>query len=142
MPSHRTSIWSALALIDAPQMVIEVHRDYIQAGAGVITANNYAVTPPLLAREGLEQRLDELTLRAVELAEEARRDSTHTVRLAGSLPPLETSYRADLVGTNEVILADYRRLVELLAPRVDMLLIETMSCSREALAALTAARNS
>ena len=142
LPSHRDSIWSAMALIEAPETVVEVHRAYIDAGADVITANNYAVTPQLLAREGLEQRLDELTLCAVELAEEARRDSTHTVRLAASLPPLETSYRADLVGTNEVILADYRRLVELLAPRVDILLIETMSCAREALAALTAARDS
>lgn len=142
VPSHRDSIWSALALIEAPETVVDVHRAYIDAGADVITANNYAVTPPLLAREGLERRLDELTLRAVELAEEARRDSTRSVRLAGSLPPLETSYRTDLVGTDEAILADYRRLVELLAPRVDILLIETMSCAREAVAALTAARDS
>lgn len=142
MPSHITSIWSARALDEAPDAVVAVHRDYIEAGADVITVNNYAVTPPLLAREGLEPRTEELTLRATELARRARDEAGREVRIAGSVPPLETSYRADLVGDDEGMLASYRRIVGALAPHVDLLLCETLSSAREARAALTAARES
>ena len=142
MPSHITSIWSARALDEAPDAVVAVHRDYIEAGAAVITANNYAVTPPLLAREGLEARTEELTRRAAELALRAREETRRQVRIAGSVPPLDTSYRADLVGDDAEMLASYRRIVGALAPRVDLLLCETMSSTREARAALTAARES
>ena len=37
--------WSALALSEAPEAVIAVHTAYIEAGAGVITSNSYAVVP-------------------------------------------------------------------------------------------------
>lgn len=139
VPSHVTSIWSARALYADPDAVVAVHGDYIRAGADVITANNYAVTPPLLAREGVADRLEELTLRAVELACRARDASDRAVRIAGSLPPLDTSYRADLVGENQALLDGYRRIAELLEPRVDLLLCETLSSAREAVAAATVA---
>lgn len=140
IPSHTTSIWSAQALIDAPEAVLDVHRDYIEAGADVVTVNNYSVTPPLLAREGIEDRLEELTLLAVQLARRARAESGRDVRIAGSVPPLSTSYRADLVGADGAIVADYRRIVGSLAPHVDVLLCETMASAREAAAAVSVAK--
>lgn len=139
VPDHIRSIWSAKALMDAPEAIVQIHRDYIDAGAEVITANNYMVTPPLLAREGLADRFEELTLRALELAQQARDASGRAVRVAGSLPPLRTSYRANEVGDDEAILADYRRIAEILAPKVDIALCETLSSAREARAAVTAA---
>ena len=140
VPSHITSIWSARAIFDAPDAVEKIHRDYIEAGADVITVNNYAVTAPLLAREGLEDRLEELTIRAAELGARARDASqAFGVRIAGSMPPLETSYRAELVGPDSEILAGYRRIAAALGSRVDILLCETMSSAREAVAAVTAA---
>lgn len=145
VPSHITSIWSAQALLSDPDAVVALHRDYIEVGADLVTVNNYAVTPPLLRREGLEGRFDELTTLAVDLAWRARDEADaggREVRIAGSVPPLETSYRADLVGDDEVILADYRQLVAALAPRVDILLVETMASAREAVAAVTAAAES
>jgi S-methylmethionine-dependent homocysteine/selenocysteine methylase len=139
VPDHITSIWSAKALMDAPESVLQVHRDYIEAGADVITVNNYAVTRPILSRERLDDRFEELTLRAIDLARRARDDEARSVRIAGSMPPLETSYRPELVGEDDAILKEYRRMAEVLAPRVDILLCETMSSAREALAAATAA---
>ncbi|MCZ6867891.1 MAG: homocysteine S-methyltransferase family protein [Gammaproteobacteria bacterium] len=139
VPDHITSIWSAKALVADRAAVVAVHRDYIDAGADVITINNYAVTPPLLAREGMEGDFEALTLKAVELAERARDASQRPVRIAGSLPPLETSYRPDLVRDDVEIGAVYERMAELLATRVDILLCETLSCAREAVAAARAA---
>jgi S-methylmethionine-dependent homocysteine/selenocysteine methylase len=139
VPDHITSIWSAKALMDAPEAVLQIHRDYIAAGADVITVNNYTVTRPILSRENLEDRFEELTLRAADLARRARDDGGRNVRIAGSMPPLETSYEPELVGEHDAILRDYRWMAEILAPRVDILLCETMSSAREALAAATAA---
>lgn len=139
VPSHITSIWSAQALSEAPDAIVGIHADNIAAGADVITANNYAVTVPLLKRAGLEDRVAELTGLAVDLAQRARDAADRPVRIAGSLPPLGTSYRSELVGADDEILAQYRQIAAVLAPRVDVLLCETLSSAREARAAALAA---
>ena len=139
VPDHITSIWSAKALLDDPEAVVGVHRDYIEAGADVITINNYMLTPTLLAREGLGDRLEELILLAFELAARARDAAGRSVRIAGSLPPLATSYRPDEVGEDAAIRADYERIATVLAGRVDLMLCETLSSAREARAAALAA---
>ena len=46
----RSNLWSAQALIDAPQVVIETHRDYIAAGARFITTNSYSCVPSYLSK--------------------------------------------------------------------------------------------
>lgn len=139
VPDHITSIWSAKALLDAPDAVEAAHRAYIEAGADVITLNNYAVTRPLLAREGLEGRFEELTDKAVALGCRARDAANKEVRIAASIPPLATSYRAEQVGEDREILEQYREMTTRLAPHADILLCETLSSAREARAAATAA---
>jgi S-methylmethionine-dependent homocysteine/selenocysteine methylase len=139
VPSHTESIWSALALVEDPEAVVDVHVAYIEAGADVLTINNYAVTPPILAREGLEHRLEELTALAVDLAEEACSRAGRRPRLAGSFPPLESSYRADLVKGRKEVLEGYRRIGSVLGGRVDLILCETLASSHEAVWACEAA---
>ncbi|VAV97150.1 hypothetical protein MNBD_ALPHA06-923 [hydrothermal vent metagenome] len=140
VPDYKSSIWSALALIEAPKDVQQLHQEYIQAGSDVITVNNYAVTRKLLARENMEERLEELTETAAKLAVAARKNAARTgVRIAGSLAPLDTTYRSDLVGSFEENLAAYREMAILLAPHVDILLCETMTTAMEARAAAMAA---
>ncbi|MDF2712934.1 MAG: homocysteine S-methyltransferase [Nonomuraea muscovyensis] len=133
------TIWSANALLTAPDVVRDVHRDYIAAGAEVITTNTYGVVRDDLANEGIEDRFAELNLLACELAEQARRQTDRSVRIAGSLPPLRMSYRADLVGPFDEIYPRYVEQAELLAPRVDLLLCETMASAAEGYAAALAA---
>lgn len=139
VPSHTESIWSALALIEDPDAVVDVHAAYIEAGADVLTTNNYSVTPPILAREGMEHRVEELTELAVDLAEKACSLAGRRPRLAGSFPPLETSYRADLVKGRDEVLEGYRRIASGLAGRVDLIICETLASSHEAVWACEAA---
>lgn len=138
VPDHRTSIWSALALTTVPDAVVQLHRDYIRAGANVITINNYAVTPASLTRARMDSRLEELTITACRLAKRAREGENSDVKIAGSLPPLNTSFRPDLVAPCEQNLSTYRMLAGLLAPHVDILLCETMTTAVEARAAAQA----
>jgi S-methylmethionine-dependent homocysteine/selenocysteine methylase len=133
------TIWSANALLVAPGVVRDIHRDYIEAGADIITLNTYGVIRGDLAKEGIEDRFAELNRLAGRLAQEAREESGRDVLLAGSLPPLRGSYRPDLVGSFAEIEPLYREQAELLAPYVDLFICETMSSAAEGFAAATAA---
>ncbi len=132
VPSHTESIWSALALVEDPKAVVDVHAAYIEAGADVLTINNYSVTPNLLAREGMAHRVEELTDVAVDLAEQACALTGRRPRLAGSFPPLETSYRADLIKERDEVLEGYGRIASVLARRVDLIICETLASAHEA----------
>ena len=46
VPSHVESIWSALALIDNPDVIKQIHLDYIEAGAEYITCLLYTSPSP------------------------------------------------------------------------------------------------
>lgn len=126
------TIWTAKALLSDPETVREVHADFIKAGADVITANNYAVVPKLLATEGLKDRLAEFTRLAGRLANHARDVAGRDVLIAGVPPPLARTYRADLVGTTREIFPIYQDIADALAANVDIMLCETMSSSVEA----------
>ena len=140
VPSHLNSIWSAQVLIDNPAMVTQVHKEYIEAGADVIIVNNYAVTHDLLERVNLQYQLQSMTEQSVDLAIKARQETKSEVKIAGSLPPLNTSYRADLVGTTPTIIKKYKEILEVLLPKVDLIIIESMASSREAIGALEACK--
>jgi S-methylmethionine-dependent homocysteine/selenocysteine methylase len=131
-------LWSARALVTAPDDVMAVHRDFIDAGADVITTNTYASTRRRLdpVDEGAFERLNR---RAGELANRAREESGREVRIAGSLPPLHGSYRPDRVRPVEELEPLYREQAELLTEFVDLFLCETMSTAGEARAAAKAA---
>jgi S-methylmethionine-dependent homocysteine/selenocysteine methylase len=133
------TIWSAGALMTDPDVVRQIHADYIAAGADIVTTNTYGIIRSDLAKEGLEDRFVELNALACRLALEARASSRRKVLIAGSLPPLRGSYRPDRVGPQDEIEALYREQADLLAPHVDLLLCETMSSAVEGRAAASAA---
>lgn len=140
VPDYKSSAWSAMALVHDPDTVRQVHGDYIAAGADVITANNYAVVPKLLARVGMADRLEELTRVACRLAREARAASTRPgVLVAGSMPPLDTTYDSERVMPEPELYATYLRIARVLATEVDMVIAETLTTVREAVAAARAA---
>jgi homocysteine S-methyltransferase len=140
VPDYKSSAWSAMALIHDPDTVRQVHSDYITAGADVITANNYAVVPNLLARVHMTDRLEDLTRLACRLAREARAANARPeVRVAGSLPPLDTTYEAELVPSEQELYESYLRIAQVLTGEVDMVIAETLTTVREAVAAARAA---
>ena len=122
--------WSALALIEAPDKVRQVHESFVAAGAEVITTNSYALVPFHIGAERFAAEAEELASRAGSLARLAAQSATN-VRVAGSLPPLFGSYRPDLFDP-EAASALLAPLVTGLAPHVDLWLAETLSACAEA----------
>ena len=126
-----SGLWSAQYLIDAPQLVKEIHLEYINAGADLITTNTYSTIPSYLSKKNVEDRMPELIGLAGKLAREAADDSEKEIIVAGSLPPLEESYRPDLVIDAEEAIPIYEILIKELTPFVDIFICETMSSIKE-----------
>ena len=124
--------WSALALMDSPEIVRRVHEEFIAAGADVVTTNSYALVPFHIGEDRFRTDGSRLIALAGQLAREAA-DVTRdrTVRVAGSLPPIFGSYEPQLFQPDRV--QDYLGvLVEALDPFVDVFLGETLSLIAEA----------
>lgn len=122
--------WSALALMQSPERVVEAHSNFIEAGARVVTTNNYAVVPFHLGESTFGQRGHALVDLAGRLACEAASAAEDPVRVAGSMPPLFGSYLPDEFdpGRAAPIYAD---IAVALAPHVDLWLGETLSTIEE-----------
>jgi homocysteine S-methyltransferase len=78
--------WCAAATLTDQPIIREVHRDYIQAGAEVVTANTFASSVLSLDYHGKLGELEAIDTTAVRLAREAVAASgvTHPVAVAGS----------------------------------------------------------
>ncbi len=121
-----TPLWATRVMIDHPDLVRQIHADYFAAGATVATTNTYAIHHDRLILQGLDPLFHSLHLRALMQAVQAR-DAHGSGLIAGSLGPLEASYRPDLTPALDVAAAKYAEIAALLAPHVDLFLIETAS---------------
>jgi homocysteine S-methyltransferase len=119
-----TPLWATRVMLDHPGMVRDIHADYFAAGATIATTNTYAIHHDRLARFGLDAMFHALHLRALAEAHEARAHHPHT-RIAGSLGPLQASYRPDLTEPVAEAAPKYAEIARILGPHVDLILIET-----------------
>jgi len=122
--------WSALALIDAPDIVRQVHAEFIEAGADVVTSNSYALVPFHIGEDRFRNEGPDLIALSGKLARKAADASGRAVTVAGSLPPIFGSYEPQNFDPSRV--QDYLKvLVSNLAPHVDVWLGETLSLIAE-----------
>ena len=135
-----TPIWSAMALLDAPEIVEQIHRDYLDAGAEMIITNTFRTHRHNLEKIGMGDEAARLTTLAVAIAQKAVGASGKQAWVAGSMAPLEDSYSTAKPLTRTQYLQAHREMAgNLTAAGVDLLLIETMKDIPEAEAAAKAA---
>ncbi len=119
-----TPLWATRVMLDHPGLVRDIHAEYFASGATIATTNTYAIHHDRLARFGLDPMFHALHLRALAEAHEAR--AAHgSGRIAGSLGPLQASYRPDLTEPLVEAAPKYAEIAGLLGPHVDLILIET-----------------
>lgn len=121
-----TPLWATRVMIDHPDLVRQIHADYFAAGATMATTNSYAIHHDRLLHQDLDHLFHSLHLRALAQAVQAR-DTHGAGRIAGSLGPLNASYRPDLTPALAEAAAKYAEIAALMAPHVDLFLIETSS---------------
>jgi homocysteine S-methyltransferase len=135
-------LWSANALNTSPDVVLQIHKDYIEAGADIIVTNTFRTNRRLFKNAHLPDHSFELTAKAVELAHQAQESfPEREILIAGSVAPVEDCYRPELVPTEKELQDEHSELIERLVKLgVDFILIETMTTIREAYAACAAAK--
>jgi S-methylmethionine-dependent homocysteine/selenocysteine methylase len=133
-------LWSAHALYDAPDLLLQIHSEYVAAGADLITANTFRTQRRCLARAGKGDDAAHLTALATDLARQAAAASERQVFVLGSAPTLEDCYRPDLTPDDAALASEHaEHATQLAEAGVDAILVETMNTIREATAAVRAA---
>ena len=130
-------VWSAQAVIERPDLLSAIHRDYAAAGAQVHTAATFRTTARALRDTPWAARWEELAARAVALCRAA---VTPGARVAGSIAPLEDCFSPQLTPDDAALAREHTALAGALAcAGCDLLLVETMPTLRELRAAARAA---
>jgi S-methylmethionine-dependent homocysteine/selenocysteine methylase len=134
-------LWSARALIEAPEILRSIHADYITTGADIITTNTFRTHRRTLGRAGIGSRTCELTQLAVQLAQAATQSVDRRIFIAGSMSPLEDCYAPELVPPDDALWIEHTEMARDLAQAgCDLLLVETMNTIREAVIAARCAQ--
>ena len=89
--------WCATASLEF-DILKQIHKDYINAGAKIITTNTYASNRMILEVAGVEDKFEEINLAAINAAIQAREEcGRDDVLVAGSLShqiPYEDAFRS------------------------------------------------
>ena len=121
-----------------PELVTEVHRDYINAGADVIETNTFGANRYRLATHGLESKVYELNFRGAQLAKSV---ATNTVLVAGAIGPLGIQIEPlGKLSYDEVKEAFGEQVKGLLDGGVDIIIFETFSMVEEIVQGVRAVR--
>ena len=136
---HRSKVkpdglWSARVMIDNFDLVVDLHKDFIKAGAEAITLNSYSVTPQKLKRYNLEELFIPLQKSAIKAAVEAKTSLSveKHIKIIGCLPPLVMSYKTSLGMDKDEAKETYKKIIEIQEPHVDILCCETVCSIEEA----------
>ncbi|MCB9766040.1 MAG: bifunctional homocysteine S-methyltransferase/methylenetetrahydrofolate reductase [Alphaproteobacteria bacterium] len=126
--------------LTSPQLVRQVHEDYLQAGAELLTTNTFGANRLRLQPFGLEERADDIARAGVRIAREAigRREAW----VLGSIGP--TGARLAPMGrlSPGAAYKAFRRQAAVMADEgVDALLLETFTSLAELWQAVRAARD-
>ncbi|MFC6014860.1 methionine synthase [Plantactinospora solaniradicis] len=150
LPDHSHDVTGDPDLLNLtrPDVILDVHRRYLAAGADITTTNTFTATSIAQADYGLEPLVREMNLRGAQLARQAA-DELGGRFVAGSVGPLNVtlslSPRVEDPAYRKVsfdqVRDTYAEQIRALAEGgVDLLLIETIFDTLNAKAAIAAAR--
>jgi homocysteine S-methyltransferase len=126
--------------VSQPELIRELHHEYMQAGAEIIETNTFGGNSFRLARHSMENRVREINLAGVRLAKEAAK--SFDVWVAGSVGPL--GVRIEPLGKTsfeEARTAFREQIAALVEGGVDLLMLETFGYVEELHQAILAARD-
>ncbi len=113
------------ALIEEPEIIRQIHIEYLKAGAKLIRTNTFMANRPAL--KITKEELVYLLKRGCEIAKEARIESNCDAFLAGDIGPIPEFARDEELD----IIAQYKEIIDVfLSQDLDAILFETFSDDR------------
>jgi methionine synthase I (cobalamin-dependent)/5,10-methylenetetrahydrofolate reductase len=125
--------------VTQPDLVRDVHRAYLDAGAEVVETNSFGANRLKLAQYGLERQVEELNARAAQIAREAAGDDAWVAGAVGPLGVRIEPYGPTAVEEARAIFRE--QLAALRAGGADLFIVETFSDLSEIEQAILAARD-
>lgn len=124
--------------LSRPELVREVHREYLDAGADIIETNTFGANRFKLSSHGLLERFEEINKRGGEIAREVAGDDAYVAASIGPIGrPLEPIGKIGM-GEAKNAFAVQARILE---PYVDLFIVETIPSSRQLKMAVEAIRS-
>jgi homocysteine S-methyltransferase len=125
------TLWSAKALIEPKyhQLIEDIHKDFIRAGAEVIVTTTFTVRRIRLRENGLEDQFENLNIKAGEIAQSVKKDFPK-ILVAGGLPPQYLTYEADIRPVEEIY-NNYNEQAKILNPYIDFFYLDVLSSVKE-----------
>ena len=118
-----------ILVLTRPDLIRDIHNQYLAAGADIIETNTFGATSIVLAEYDIQDRAREINLAAAKLAVDAVRDYStpeHPRYVAGALgPTTKTLSVTGGVTFDELVDSYYEQAVALIEGGVDALLLET-----------------
>ena len=129
------NLWCARALAERPDLVHQVHRRYIDAGADVITTNSFSATREAMQRNGLAAHFEDWNRGSVRIAREERDRSARaeSVVVAGSVSSYGRFAQLDVETSSDHFRAQGEILVD---EGVDLLILETLGSTTPTIIAM------
>jgi len=129
-------------VLTRPDVIVQIHRDYLNAGADILETNTFGGTPLVLAEYGLQAKAREINRVAAQLARKAADELSTEERprwVAGSIGPTTKAISVTGGVTFDELIETYLVQVQgLHEGGVDYFLIETCQDTRNIKAALLA----
>lgn len=127
-------------VLEQPDQVIQLHKDFIAAGADIILTNTFGASSIRMKGSHLEGKVDEVNRKAVQLARSAATD-TQTL-IAGSLGPVGQLLKPYGPLTIDEVQAAYAQQARIISESgADLLVVETQFDFGEVKAAINGARS-
>ena len=137
--------WSGGPMLTHPEVVREIHEEYIQAGGEIIITNTFSTGRDLLERGGLEHKVAEANRLGIEAAVKARKNTgtEDSVVIAASVSTMSPKENAEVPVPYEKALDTYREQFGVLAEGgSDVAVGEMLIRISDTLAAIDAAEES
>jgi homocysteine S-methyltransferase len=124
--------------IASPDLVTEVHRDYINAGADVIETNTFGANRFKLKPHGLDDKIYDINFKGALLAKNAAKDNA---LVAGAVGPLGVQIEPlGKISFDEAKNLFKEQIQGLIDGGVDLIILETFGLVKEMIQAIRAAR--
>jgi methionine synthase I (cobalamin-dependent)/5,10-methylenetetrahydrofolate reductase len=124
--------------LTSPDLVSEVHREYLRAGADVIETNTFGANRIKLGSFGLADKLHDINLAGARIARQVARDGAY---VAGAIGPLSVRIEPwGRMGVDEAEACFREQAVALVEGGVDLMVLETFRDVNEIGAAIAAIR--
>lgn len=134
--------WSGGPMLTHPELVRDIHQEYIEAGAEIIITNTFGTGRDMLEVGGLEHKVAEANKLGIEAAVQARRNTRteNSVVIAASVSTMRPKAHAEVPVPYENALETYReQLRELAKGGADVVVGEMLVRISDTLAVIDAA---